>query len=127
MTVKAITFTEPKKNNHSLILPAAAGAVAGGVARYLAPTKAEMVNFLNKETTDSFVSQAKVSARSANRSMLKYAGVGALVAGAAALVAKAFSPQPKSPSTVEYSKYGAVIDSSIDSAYAMIWYEDNME
>lgn len=126
MTIKAITVTEPKKNNHSVILPATMGALAGAAARYIVPTKAELTKMLNKESVDSFVSSAKISARSANRSILKYGAIGAMIAGLGALITKALTSQ-KQNHTLDYSKYGAVIDSSIDSAYAMIWYEDNIE
>ena len=124
MTVKAITMAEPKRNNHSVILPAAIGAAAGAAARYVVPTKAELTKIINKESVDSFVSSAAINARSANRSILKYGGIGAGIAVLGALLVKAFTPQAKNRNA-EYSKYGAVLDSSVDSAYAMIWYEDS--
>ena len=127
MTIKAITVTEPKRNNHSVILPAAIGAATGAAARYVLPTRAELAKILNKETADSFVSSAAMTARSSSRSILKYGGIGALIAGVGAVLVNAFTPQAKAKQSAEYSKYGAVIDAPIDSAYAMIWYEDNEE
>lgn len=124
MTVKAITVTEPKRNNHSLMLPAAMGAAAGAVARYVVPTKAEITKILNKETADSFVSSTAMAARGASRSILKYGGIGAAIGGVGAFLVKAFTPQKANHSN-DYSKYGAIIDSSADSAYALYWYEDN--
>ncbi len=125
MAINTITMGEPRRNNHGIMLPAAVGAVVGAASRYVVPTKAELTKMINKESVDSFVSSASINARSASRSILKYGGIGALIAGVGALLVNAFTPQAKAKHANEFSKYGVIIDAPVDSAYALYWYEDS--
>ena len=120
MSVQSIQITEPKSNNYGkLVATGALGAAMGAGARYVVPTKKEVSAILNKEAMDSFVSSASAQARGANRSILKYAGIG----GAAALLLTAISkifPKHEDKNT-EYSKYGALLDAP-DYAVEVMWY-----
>ena len=100
-------------------LATAAGAVAGNAMRYVLPSK-NAVNL--KQSADEFVKSA--SLRAQNRSILKYAGIGALVCAGLSYAASKVFPFKKqdNPETIPYSKYGALIDSNADSAYAVIYY-----
>ena len=115
MSLQAISTVEPKRKNSSLGICAAAGAAAGAGARYLVPTKTEM------KSVDSFVSSAAMSARGANRSILKYGAAGAAIAAGLNLLAKAFTPEHKKDKSVEYTKLGALMDAP-DYSCQFIWY-----
>ena len=120
MSVQTIQITEPAKNNGAkLMATGAVGAAMGAGARYVLPTKAEMSSILNKDAVDSFVSSASTQARSADRSILKYAGIGGAVALLLGALSKVF---PKhEDKNIEYSKYGALLDAP-DYAVEVMWY-----
>jgi len=103
---------QTKRNNAHLMLTTAMGGAMGAGARYLVPTSAEMKSF--KTATDSFLSNASVAARGANRSILKYSAAGAVVAAGLYLASKIFGNKnaqtPKYEDTFEYSKYAALIE-----------------
>ena len=111
-----------KRNNAQLLLRTAAGAALGAGARFILPTKTEMGSM--KTATDTFFSNAKTSARGANRSILKYAGIGALVAAGANLIAKTFKNGKENNEAIDFTKYEALYDTPADSAYAIMWYGD---
>ncbi|MBR2068325.1 MAG: hypothetical protein IJ877_01055 [Candidatus Gastranaerophilales bacterium] len=116
MALEAISRVEPKRRSFpSLGLSAGVGAAVGTGLRYIVPTKAELAS------SDSFVSSAAMNARGASRSILKYGGIGALVALGIALVAKAFAPHQKQETNIEYTKLGALIDAP-DYACEIMWY-----
>ena len=82
--MKIMKVEQPQKNNSHLALGAAIGVVGGSAARYFAPSRQELSLLASKHTTDTFVSSIKNHAQ--NRSAVKYAGIGALIAvGAKAL------------------------------------------
>ena len=83
------------------------GAAMGAGARYVVPTKAEASSLLNKGALDTFVSSAATKARGADRSILKYAGIGGAVALLIGVLSKIF-PKTDSKAT-EYSKYGPLL------------------
>ena len=120
MSVQSIQITEPSKSNLGKVATCGVlGAAVGAGARYVVPTKAEAKTLLNKHAVDSFVSSASMKARGAERSILKYAGIG----GAAALLLGAISkifPKNENKNT-EYSKYGALLDAP-DYAVEVMWY-----
>ena len=98
-----------KRNNAQLVLNTTMGAALGSAARYVVPTKSEMGSM--KSCADTFFSNASASARGANRSILKYAGIGALVAGVCHLASRLISQKnQENADTFEYSKYSAIID-----------------
>ena len=117
MKVNPITTTEPKTRKHSVPMAAAAGAVVGGLSRFVLPEK----NLLNKNTLDTFVSSA--AKRGADRSILKYSGIGALVATAGCLFAKVIDYNKKNSDTLQYTKLGTLVDSP-DYACEILWYGD---
>ena len=112
-----------KRNNARLMLTTSTGAAIGAAARYVVPTKNEWKGV--KESTDTFFSNAAASARSANRSILKYAAVGAVVAAGLSLVSRLFTKpnQNQHKDTFEYSKYQALIDAP-EYACEILLYED---
>ena len=120
MSVQSVKITEPSKNSLGKVAAAGAlGAAVGAGARYVMPTKAEASSILNKTAVDSFVSSASAKARGADRSILKYAGIGGAAALLLAGLAKIF---PKSnDKSNEYSKYGALLDAP-DYAVEVMWY-----
>ena len=116
MALEAISRVEPKRNNYATVAAnAGLGAVAGAGLRYILPTKAEM------PAVDTFFSSAAMNARGASRSILKYGGIGALVAAGLALLSKVSKPAPKQETTIEYTKLGALIDAP-DYACEIMWY-----
>ncbi|MBQ8476297.1 hypothetical protein IJ531_04465 [bacterium] len=116
MALEAISRIEPKRRNFpSLGLSAGVGAAVGTGLRYIVPTKAEL------QSADSFISSAAMNARGANRSILKYGGIGALAALGLALIIRAFNPQHKQDTGIEYTKLGALIDAP-DYACEIMWY-----
>lgn len=121
MEIRAIQQTQPKKSNAALSLAAATGAGLGAVSRYVLPTKKELGTFINKEAVDTFVSNSACATRGANRSVLKYSGIGALVGAGLVLLSKLFPK--KEESSAEYSKLGALIDAP-DYACEIMWYGD---
>ena len=119
-----IESSQPNKtNNARLMLTTATGAAAGAAARYVVPTKAEWKGA--KESADSFFSNAASTARSANRSILKYAAGGAIIAAGISLLTKLFAKPEKvqQQDTFEYSKYQALIDAP-EYACEILLYED---
>ena len=116
MALEAISITEPKRKKvPSVAISAGAGAVVGAGARYLVPSKNEMLS------ADKFISSAAMNARANGRSILKFGAIGALAASGLALLAKLFTPEHKSDANVEYSKLGALVDAS-DYACEIMWY-----
>ena len=108
-----------KRNNARLMLSTAAGAVLGAGTRYIMPTKAEVGKI--KAAGDTFFSNAATAARGANRSILKYSGIGALAGAGLVLLSKLFPK--KEEHNAEYSKLGALIDAP-DYACEIMWYGD---
>ena len=120
MSVQSIQISEPTKNNGAkLMATGAVGAAMGAGARYVLPTKEEMGAIFNKEAVDTFVSNASAQARGANRSILKYAGIGGVAALLISALSKIFPKQENKNN--EYSKYGALLDAP-DYAVEVMWY-----
>ena len=118
MELKAVSTVEPKRRIlPALGLSAATGAAVGSGMRYILPTKEQL------KSADSFVSSAAMNARSANRSILKYGGIGALVASGLTLISKLYNSPKKSDANVEYTKLGALIDAP-DYACEIMWYSE---
>ena len=116
MALKAVSITEPKRRKvPSVAIGAGAGALIGAGARYLIPMKSELVS------ADKFISSAAMTARGNSRSILKYGGIGALVAAGLVLLAKTFTPEHKKDDSVEYTKLGALVDAP-DYACEIMWY-----
>ena len=95
-----------KRNNARLMLTTAPGAALGAGIRYILPTQAEMKTL--KQSADTFFSNAATAARGSKRSILKYAGIGAIVAGGVHLLTKLFAKKQDKAQTgdvVEFSKY----------------------
>lgn len=125
MTVQAVSTVKPNSvSNGHLAFSAGMGALAGAASRYVIPTKSEFSSIVNKDAVDTFVSNASTAARGANRSILKYGGVGALIAGGIYLLTKAFSKKDNEPENIEYTKLGALIDAP-DYACEIMWYGEN--
>ena len=104
------------------MLTTATGAALGAEARYVVPTKNECKNM--KSSSDTFFSNVAANARSANRSILKYATVGAVVAAGVSLVSRLFAkPKQTAQDTFEYSKLQAYIDAP-EYACEILLYED---
>lgn len=115
------TIETPKRKNAHIMLLGAGGAVAGGAARYIMPLKDEL-----SQGKDTFFSNAKMQARAQDRSILKFAGIGALIAMGIGLVAKIFSDSKipaQKKETIEYSKLGALIDAP-DYACEIMWWSE---
>ena len=121
--VQAIRTSEKTKNSYSkYALAASAGALAGAGARYLLPTKSELSSIFNREAMDAFASNTATQARGANRSIVKYAGVGAIIAAGIRLLTKLFpSSKNYEKANLEYSKFGALVDAP-DYAVEVMWY-----
>ena len=107
-----IETTQPtKRNNAQLMLTTATGAALGMGARYIIPTKNEFKNL--KGAADSFFSNASTAARGANRSMLKYGAIGALIAATVSLLTKLISSKNDEPNytdTFEYSQFKTMFE-----------------
>lgn len=113
---------QTKRSGAKLMLAATAGAAAGAASRFVMPSKNELGSLKNAK--DSFFSSASLSARSANRSILKYAAIGALIATGVHTIAKAFKkPHKENADTFEYSKYQAIIDAP-EYACEILLYDD---
>ena len=109
--IRRIDSNQPtKRNNAQLMLTTATGAALGAGARFVVPTKNEMSSF--KTAADTFFSNAQTSARGANRSILKYAGLGAIIAAGVHTLTKlvAKNNASKNGDSFEYSRYQALID-----------------
>ena len=122
MQTQKITTVKPNISNRTRIGAAAvSGAAVGTAVRYLAPTKKELSSIFNKDAVDSFKSNASAMARANSRSLIKYAGVGALVAVGLKYVSKFFKSAKEAQDTFEYSKYAAIVDAP-DYACEIMWY-----
>ena len=120
MGVQKIQITEPNKSiSGKVAATGALGAAVGAGARYIVPTKAEASSIFNKDAVDTFVSNASTKARGADRSILKYAGIGGAAALLIGAIAKIFPKTENKPD--EYSKYGALLDAP-DYAVEVMWY-----
>lgn len=123
MQITKIQTTQPKKSHHALA--AAVGAMAGAVGTFVLPNKAE----LKELKVDTFISKTAMSNRAADRSMLKFIGVGALAALGINALVKAVkshnSAKKDEAAKIEYSKWDALIDAS-DYACMVTWYNDNI-
>ena len=120
-TIEAISKVEPKRRTTpSLGAAATVGALAGTAARYVLPSKND-ASLINKDAVDTFVSST--AKRAANRSILKYGGIGALIAVGANLIHKALKKDDTKNNNVsiEYTKLGALIDAP-DYACEIMWY-----
>ena len=114
---------QTKRNNAHLMLTTAMGGAIGAGARYIVPTQNEVKSL--KTVADTFFSNASVAARGANRSILKYAGIGAIIAAGIHCVKNLLTRKNEETSgdTFEYSKYAALIDAS-EYACEILIYED---
>ena len=120
--INSIQPTQQNKNYAKFAMASGIGAIAGAGARYLIPTKKEISAIFNKEAVDTFVSNTAAQARGANRSIVKYAGVGAIVAAGLTLLSKIFPSQKNyDKANLEYSKFGALVDAP-DYAVEIMWY-----
>lgn len=110
MTIKAISTIQPqqKRSNHTA-LNVLAGAGAGALSRYVIPAKSEV--------KEGFFSSAQMNARSANRSILKYAGVGAAVAFGLNCLKNVISSNKNDSRNYNYESF---LDSN-DCAYEITW------
>lgn len=109
--IRSIDSNQPnRKNNTHLMLSTATGAALGATARYIVPTKNEIGSL--KTAGDTFFSSAATNARGANRSILKYAGIGAVIAAGISLIAKLVKNHQvqKQTDSFEYTKYEALLD-----------------
>ena len=113
MSVRPIQTTqyETRKKGANFLNAAVVGGTCGAFSRYVLPSKTQM---------DSFVSTAKNAAK--NRSILKYAGGGAIIALALASLKKVFDKFTIQDS--EFDKLDVLMDASPD-ACAILWYGDN--
>ncbi len=117
-----------KTNNARLVLTTATGAALGSLSRYIIPTKNEIKNF--KTCSDSFFSNASTSARGASRSILKFAGAGAIIAAGLHIIknllaSKQAQNEPKD--TFTYSKYGVFADASDYACEIFLYGEDEQD
>ena len=119
MAVQTVT-TKPNNRYSGTLLAGTTGAVAGAGARYVIPQKGDFSSVFNKEAVDKFVSSASTKARGESRSILKYAGIGAIAAIALNFLSKVF-PKPKEEPSHEYTKWNALIDAP-DYACEIMWY-----
>ncbi len=120
--IQRVNSTEQKNNYGKYALTASAGAIAGAGARYLLPTKSELSSMFNKDAIDKFVSNTATQARGANRSIIKYAGIGAILAAGLKMLSKIFPSQKTyEKANMEYSKFGALVDAP-DYAVEIMWY-----
>lgn len=124
MRVNAVEKTQfgNRQRSNNFALSTVAGAAVGAGARYLLPTKEQMKSMFSKESVDSFVLSA--NKRGAERSILKYTAVGAVIAAGLNLVAKTFSKTNREKQEFDFTKYEALHDTPADSAYAIMWYGD---
>jgi len=103
---------QTKRNNAHLMLTTAMGGAIGAGARYIVPTQNEVKSL--RTAADTFFSNASVAARGANRSILKYSAVGAVVAGVLCLASKIFGNKnaqtQKYDDSFEYSRMAALIE-----------------
>lgn len=120
MSVQAVQNTQTTNRNYRKLMGATIGGAAiGAGARYVIPTKNELSSLFDKKAFDSFVTNTAAKTRGANRSILKYAGVGAVAAFLLSFASKVF---PKhNNKNEEYSKYGALLDAP-DYAVEIMWY-----
>ncbi len=124
MKISALTLKEQPKQKTNLLPAVLAGGAIGSGARYLLPTKAEFSNFFNKENIDTFISSSAVKTRGANRSILAFATVGALLSAGIAKVISHFKNKNQAVETTpQYTKLGALMDAS-PYACEVVWYED---
>lgn len=121
MQITKVESSQPKRGNGYLAM--GAGALVGAAATAILPTKQEISNIINKQAVDSFVSSAATKARISSRSVGKFALIGALGALGINFLSKVFAPKPQSDTSIEYSKWGAIIDAS-DYACMVTWYGD---
>lgn len=120
MSVQAVQTTQPSNKNYRRLMGATAGgAMIGAGARYVIPTKNEFSALFNKNAFDSFVTNAAAKTRGSNRSILKYAGIGAIAAFLLSAASKIFPKHANK--NEEYSKYGALLDAP-DYAVEIMWY-----
>ena len=126
MSIQALSSSEQRqKNNRKVLSSALLGAAGGSALRYAIPTKAEKAALFNKDAMDTFVSSAATKARGANRSILKYATVGALItAGITALTNKLSNKQ--NIENIEYSKFAALVDASPFAAEVYLYGDDGI-
>lgn len=125
--IRSIDSNQPtKRNNTHLMLTSAAGAALGAGARYVLPAK-NAADSAVKTSVKNYFSSNALNARGANRSILKYGALGALIAGGLYLITKAFNAKKeqmqKYDDIYEFSKYQALIEAP-DIACEMIFYED---
>jgi len=122
--VQTTTFTKSTNNLNSNTAAILGGAALGSVGAFVLPSKQELGNVFNKDRVDTFVSS--VSQHAKDRSIIKYAGFGAIALFAINALVKAFSKKEPEKTNIEYSKWDALLDAS-DYACMATWYSDNLE
>lgn len=122
MAIQAISTIESKPKKTHFVSGAVLGAAIGAGARYIAPTKNEIGQIFNKDTFKKVMSKANTAARGESRSILKFAGLGALTVTGLNLIGKAISGLKTEQNNLnfDYSKYGAFFDSG-DCACEIMW------
>lgn len=118
-TMKVMKVEQPQINNSHLALTTLAGIAGGSAARYIMPTKSELSSVFNKNV-DTFVSSA--AARSKDRSALKYAGIGAVIALGAKALYNIFKKDENNDEDIKRTYTKAEIIADIpDIAYSYVW------
>lgn len=112
MSVEAISSS----NSNKKVLSACLGAAVGAAARYVVPNKGEMKQMFNKDAFKNAAKKASTASRAQSRSILKYAGFGAVIG----LLANTLIKHKTSNYHVENSKIGALLDSS-ECASEIMW------
>lgn len=127
MSIQALSLSEQRQKNNKRILPAALlGAASGSALRYVIPTKVEAGSLLNKEAVDTFVSSSALKTRGANRSILKYATVGAAIASGIVAIANKFSNKNQQSIGIENAKLAALLDASPFAAEVYFYGDDGI-
>lgn len=122
MAIQAISTIKPQRKKNHFASAALLGAAAGAGIRYIAPTKNELGQILNKDAFQKAISNASTTARAQSRSILKYAGAGALVGTGLNIASKVFKGIKNYQNSIsfDYSKYGVFFDSS-ECACEVMW------
>lgn len=118
--MKVMKVEQPQIKKSHLALTTLAGIAGGSAARYIMPTKGELSSVFNKNSFDSFVSSAAV--RSQDRSALKYAGLGAVIALGAKALYNIIKKDENSAEDIKRTYTKAEIIADIpDIAYSYVW------
>lgn len=122
MAIQAVSTIKPQQKKNRFVPTVALGAVGGAAVRYVVPTKNEIGQVVNKDAFKKAASKTAALTRGESRSILKFAGFGALIAGSLNITAKAINCIKKSQDNMhyDYSKYGAFFDSG-ECACEVMW------